>query len=178
MVRTSSVGMSLDTMLHIHHMRSMSMNKQVESSVAGLVGEVTKGCLLTRTRRISRVVTAIYDEAMRPHGVNAPQFSLLVLIAKLNGASRAEIGRANHQERSTLTRNLSLLLDEGWIEEVIPKGGRSRPILITETGRELLASAGGAWRSAQLKAKQLLGSDGVAAIVSVADRIPLDHLAG
>jgi DNA-binding MarR family transcriptional regulator len=154
----------------------MSMSKHLDSSVASLVGEVTKACLLTRTRRISRVITGIYDEAMRPHGVNAPQFSLLVLIAKLNGASRAEIGRANHQERSTLTRNLALLLGEGWIEEVVPKGGRSRPILITEAGRALLASAGGAWRDAQVKAKQLLGSDGVAAIVSIADRIPPDHL--
>jgi hypothetical protein len=56
-----------------------------------------------RTRRISRVVTNIYDQALRSHGVNASQFSLLVLIAKLGGASRAEIGRANYQDRSTLT---------------------------------------------------------------------------
>jgi DNA-binding MarR family transcriptional regulator len=155
----------------------MRMSKQTES-IASLVGEVAQGCLLTRTRRISRVITSIYDEALRPFGVNAPQFSLLVLIAKLNGASRAEIGRANHQERSTLTRNLALLLSEGWIEEIVPKGGRSRPILITGAGRELMASAGGAWRSAQSSAKQLLGEDGVTAIITVADSIPVDHLAG
>jgi DNA-binding MarR family transcriptional regulator len=155
----------------------MRIGKQTES-IASLVGEVTQGCLLTRTRRISRVITSIYDEALRPFGVNAPQFSLLVLIAKLNGASRAEIGRANHQERSTLTRNLALLLSEGWIEEIVPKGGRSRPILITGAGRELMASAGGAWRSAQSRAKQLLGEDGVTAIITVADSIPVDHLAG
>lgn len=149
---------------------------QPELSIAGLVGEVAQGCLMTRSRRISRVITAIYDEALRPFGVNAPQFSLLVLIAKLDGASRAEIGRANHQERSTLTRNLSPLLSEGWIEEVTPKGGRSRPILITAGGREMLASAAAAWRSAQNKAKQLLGDDGAAAVIKVADSIPLDQL--
>jgi DNA-binding MarR family transcriptional regulator len=154
----------------------MSKSRQIDSAVTKLVGEVTRGCLLTRTRRISRVVTGIYDEAMRPHGVNAPQFSLLVLIAKLNGASRAEIGRANHQERSTLTRNLALLLSEGWIEEVMPKAGRSRPILLTEAGRDLLQSAASAWRSAQVKAGQLLGSEGMAALVNLADRIPIDHL--
>lgn len=148
---------------------------ETESSIAGLVGEIAQGCLLTRTRRISRVVTAIYDEALRPFGVNAPQFSLLILIAKLNGASRAEIGRANHQERSTLTRNLALLLAEGWIEEVVPKGGRGRPILITDEGREVLMSAGGAWRSAQAKARQLLGDEGASAIIGVADRLPVEH---
>jgi len=154
----------------------MKPNNQTESSIGSLVGEVAQGCLLTRTRRISRVITAIYDEALRPYGVNAPQFSLLVLIAKLNGASRAEIGRANHQERSTLTRNLAPLLSEGWIEEIIPKGGRSRPIVLTDAGRELVASAADAWRSAQIKAKQLLGDDGATAITKVADRIPVDQL--
>lgn len=150
--------------------------EQNESASASLVGEIAQGCLLTRTRRISRMITGIYDEALRPFGVNAPQFSLLVLIAKLNEASRAEIGRANHQDRSTLTRNLALLLGEGWIEEVIPQAGRSRPILMTKAGRELLASAAGAWRAAQARARQLLGDDGVAAIIGVADRIPTDHL--
>lgn len=170
--------MSLDKMLYIHHMVRMNRVDSAESSIAGLVGEVAHGCLLTRTRRISRVVTGIYDEALRPFGVNSPQFSLLVVIAALNGASRAEIARANHQERSTLTRNLAILLKEGWIEEITPKGGRSRPILLTEAGRELLASAGSAWRSAQLKAKQLLGEDGVKAVIDVADSIPVDQLAG
>jgi len=152
------------------------MTTNHQDSIAKLVGEVGRECLLTRTRRIARVITSIYDEAMRPHGLGAPQFSLLVLIARLNGASRAEIGRANFQERSTLTRNLSLLLSQGWIEEVTPKGGRSRPILITDAGRELLISAGSAWRSAQGKAKRLLGDPGTAAIIKVADSLPVDQL--
>jgi DNA-binding MarR family transcriptional regulator len=158
----------------MQHMRRMTRNSTIDSSVAKLVGEVAEECLLTRIRRISRVITSIYDEAMRPHGINAPQFSLLVVIAKLDGASRAEIGRANHQDRSTLTRNLALLLSEGWIEEIVPKGGRSRPIVTTPKGRELLAGAAGAWRGAQAKAKQLLGEDGAAAIIRIADGIPPD----
>ena len=162
-------------MVYMQHMSRMSRTTQNESSIASLMGEFTRSCLLTRTRRISRVVTGIYDEALRPFGVNSPQFSLLALIARLNGASRAEIARANFQERSTLTRNLAHLLSEGWVEEITPKSGRSRPVLITDAGKQLLASAGGAWRSAQAKAKQLLGEDGVSAIVQAADRIPVDH---
>ncbi len=162
-------------MVYMQHIKRMKTDKQVATMVPALIGEVAKGCLLTRSRRIARVVTAIYDEALRPHGVNAPQFSLLVLVAKLNGASRAEIGRENHQERSTLTRNLALLISEGWVEEVVPKGGRSRPILITDAGKELLASAGSAWRSAQGEARQMLGDEGVSAIVRLADHLPSAH---
>jgi DNA-binding MarR family transcriptional regulator len=165
-------------MVYVHQMGAMTTSLEPpETDDAGMVGEVTRYCLLTRTRRISRVITNLYDEALRPFGVNSPQFSLLVLIAKLDGASRAEIGRANFQERSTLTRNLALLLAEGWVEErASEKGGRSRPIVISEGGRQLLASAMPAWRSAQVKAKHLLGEDGASAIVGRADSIPRDEL--
>jgi DNA-binding MarR family transcriptional regulator len=168
----------VDAMMHIQHMAAMTKNAETEVA-ADVVGEVVRHCLMTRTRRISRVITNLYDQALRPYGLNAPQFSLLVMVAKLGGASRAEIGRANYQERSTLTRNLALLLAEGWVEETIPeRGGRSRPIVISSAGRERLASAAPAWRAAQAKAKQLLGAEGAAAIVGVADSIPPEELAG
>jgi hypothetical protein len=41
-----------------------------------LIQEVTQSCLLTRARRISRVLTSLYDERLRPFGINAPQFTL------------------------------------------------------------------------------------------------------
>lgn len=147
-------------------------------TLTSMVGEVTEYCLMTRSRRISRVVTNIYDEELRPFGLSSSQFSLLVLIAKLNGASRAEIGRANHQERSTSTRNLQLVLDEGWAEEVIPEKGRSRPIVISKAGRDLLAAAMPAWRNAQAQARQLLGHNGASAIVQLSARLPVEELAG
>lgn len=146
-------------------------------TIASLVTEVVENCLMTRTRRISRVVTSLFDHALRPHGLSSSQFSLLVLIARMNGASRAEIGRANHQERSTSTRNLQLVLDQGWAEEITPEKGRSRPIKISKAGRELLAQAAPAWRAAQVKAKQLLGVGGASAIVKVAAGLPVEELA-
>jgi len=139
-----------------------------------LVAEVTKQCLLTRTRSISRVVTSIYDQALRPHGVNSSQFSMLVVIAKLNGASRAELGRANHLERSTSTRNLQLLLDQGWVEELAATHGRSRSILLSPAGRQLLTTAMPAWRAAQQKAKKMLGEEGADALLSIANGLPTE----
>jgi DNA-binding MarR family transcriptional regulator len=142
------------------------------------VEQITRYCLLTRTRRISRVVTNVFDQELRPFGVSASQFSMLVLIARMGGASRAEIGRANHQERSTSTRNLQLVLSQGWAEEVPPVRGRSRPIVISQAGRDLLAAAMPAWRSAQAKARRLLGQEGASAIVNLADSLPVEQLAG
>jgi DNA-binding MarR family transcriptional regulator len=141
---------------------------------AGLVEEVTQHCLLTRTRSLSRVVTSIYDQALRPYGVNSSQFSMLVLIAKMNGASRAELGRVNHLERSTSTRNLQLLLDQGWIEEQAPTHGRRRPVLLSEAGSKLLATAMPAWRSAQQAAMRMLGETGASALLSIAAGLPTE----
>src|ERR1700754_1762609 len=101
--------------------------------------EISRNCLLTRTRRISRVITGIYDEALRPFGINSPQFSLLMVISRLGAASRAEIGRANNQDRSTLTRTLQVMLSEGWVAEAEhTAGGRNRAIVLTEMGKDML----------------------------------------
>ena len=154
----------------------METRTESKMGVTNIVGEITQNCLMTRTRRISRFATNLYDHELRHYGVNAPQYSLLVLIAKLGSASRAEIGRANYQDRSTLTRNLALLLNEGWIEEkVSEKGGRRRPIILSQAGKDLLTSAAPAWRLAQTKARALLGAEGVAAVLDVADSLPLSE---
>ncbi len=139
---------------------------------ADLVGEVISKCLLTRTRSLSRVITSIYDQEMRPFGVNASQFSMLVSIAKMGKASRAELGRANHLERSTSTRNLQLMLDDGWAEEIATEKGRSRPIVLSKAGRELLHSAMPAWRAAQATAERLLGEEGAGSLLKLADSLP------
>jgi len=154
-------------------MRDMDTKSQADNAI---LAEITQGCLLTRTRRLSRLVTNTYDQALRPFGVNAPQFSLLVLIAKFGPASRAEIGRVNYQDRSTLTRNLALLLGQGWVRELATEGGRSRPIEISPKGRQLLAAAAPAWRDAQTEVRRLIGDDAASNILRVVDAIPLDKL--
>jgi DNA-binding MarR family transcriptional regulator len=132
--------------------------------------EALHTCLLSRTRRVARVVTGIYDQELRPHGINAPQFSLLVIISRLDGATRSEIGRANNQERSTLSRNLQLLLENGWVTEKAGEG-RNKPIVVSAAGHRLLDRAAPAWRTAQAKTRELLGTDGVAAVLKIADEL-------
>lgn len=162
-------------MMYLHHSRPMSKdNPRNQETLLGMVGEVTDSCLMTRTRRISRVVTNVFDQELRAFGLNASQFSLLVLLAANEGASRADISRANHQERSTSTRNLQVVLDQGWAEERTPEKGRRRPIFISKAGRNLLVAAMPAWRSAQAQAKRLLGETGAAAIVDLAGRLPIE----
>ena len=49
--------------------------------------------IFTRTRRLSRKVTEIYDDKLRPFGVSAVQISLLEVIGRMQPATRADIAR-------------------------------------------------------------------------------------
>jgi DNA-binding MarR family transcriptional regulator len=70
--------------------------------------------LLIRARFLSRSVTEIFDEALRPFGISAAQFVLLSMIGQAGSITRAEMARLQHLDRSTLTRNLRLILSDGW----------------------------------------------------------------
>ena len=148
---------------------SRATHSRADSEV---IDEFATACLLMRTRLISRVLTGIYDHELREFGIYSPQFALLVVIFKMGSASRAEIGRFHHQDRSTLTRNLKILIDEGWIEESPDStGGRARPVRLTKSGISLLRKVEPAWRKAQAQASAMLGSDSVRAIDDMASRI-------
>jgi DNA-binding MarR family transcriptional regulator len=134
--------------------------------------EVNRTCMLTRARLIARVITNIYDQELRPFGINSPQYALLGVIAEIGPATRTEIAHHNHQERSTLSRNLQIMLDAGWIEELPnDEDRRSRPLVVKPAGRELMHNAMPAWRAGQARAKSRLGDDGMNAIIQVADDI-------
>ena len=135
--------------------------------------EITQNCLLTRTRQISRVLTAVYDQEMRPFGINSTQFSMLALILEFGPISRSELGRRNHQDRSTLTRNLQPLVEQGLVAEQVPAdGGRRRPLSLTEQGRKVLHGAAPGWSAAQAKAKAMLGESGANALMGIAGDLP------
>jgi DNA-binding MarR family transcriptional regulator len=73
-----------------------------------------------------------------------------------------------------LTRNLRLLISNGWVKEIRSPSPRVRRKLIclTAAGSELLASAVPAWRAAQTQAELLLENTGVNAVMAIADRLP------
>ncbi len=149
-------------------MRKIGEKSQLSNGVVVRVGE----SVLISARSLSRSVTEIFDEALRPLGVSAAQFVLLSMIGQSRSITRAEIARLQHLDRSTLTRNLRSIMSEGWVEEVRANAnGRSRPIALTAAGKDLLFHAQDAWLAAQAQAKMLLGNDGVMALISIADRI-------
>ena len=125
-----------------------------------------------RTRYLSRVLTSIYDEEVRPFGVQATQVTLLATVGAYGPVRRSDLGRWLHFDSSTLTRNVRVMLANAWLEEV-PDGKDSRgsPLQITPAGAELLHTIGPAWHRAQGRAVQLVGGDGRIAVMGLFDKV-------
>ena len=126
-----------------------------------LIDDMACGCLMGRARLVSRVVTGIYEEELRPLGIKASQLNLLVVMAQSGPIRRADIGRLLHLDSSTLTRNLRVMAANGWIEETADgSDGRGLPLQVTAKGRSLLRKVGPGWERAQSRAAHLLGGEG------------------
>ena len=136
-----------------------------------LIDLIACECLLARARKLDRVLTRIYDAELHPFGLKASQLSLLVLVTKAGPIRRIEIGKCLYLDPSTLTRNLRIMLTNGWIQEIDDgEDGRGLPVQITARGRDLLNQIGPAWRKAQARTEQLLGDDGAILLRTLAEK--------
>ncbi len=122
-------------------------------------------CLAGRLRILNRVVTNLYDEALRPLGVKTSQLNILVAAGKLGLARPAEICERLHLDTSTLSRNVERMKSNGWFEVVGDVDGRAQPFRLTTKGHKLVEKAKPRWEKAQKQVRKLLGNETVQTIV-------------
>src|SRR5688572_31775668 len=72
-------------------------------------------CTCFNLRKAARAVTQLYDDILRPSGLRATQFSLLMLIRGAGRLQLTELAEAAVMDRTTLKRNLALLEREGLV---------------------------------------------------------------
>ena len=123
--------------------------------------EVVRDCIATRLRMANRVITKVYDDALRPLSLKVTQLSMLVVAEDRGHIRQSEVGSELQLDDSTLSRNLERMRANGWLEEVSADDARVHSYRLTEAGKALLDKALPAWRKAQTEAKRLLGDAGV-----------------
>ncbi|MFJ8636922.1 MarR family winged helix-turn-helix transcriptional regulator [Streptomyces sp. NPDC093568] len=131
------------------------------------VDEIVQDCLAVRIRLIGRTVTGLYDGALERHGVTIAQVNLLAALGKVGPCPPARLGEVLQLERSTVSRNLHLLLKQGWVEAAVSDAKGMREVVLTGAGRAKIESVMPAWRQAQEQAARLLGA-GVTAVQEIA----------
>ena len=135
-----------------------------QDSVKRDAAEVARDCIATRLRMADRVITKVYDDALRPLGLKVTQLSMLVVAEDRGLIRQSEVGAELQLDDSTLSRNLERMGANGWLEEVSGDDARVHSYRLTQAGRALLEKAIPTWRRAQTAAKRLLGDAGVDAI--------------
>lgn len=126
-------------------------------------------CLCAQTRRVDRLLNRIYDDALRPLGINTMQKSLLTNIRRSpDGADFSELSDRLAMDRSTLTRNLSTLENAGLVAVVPDRHDRrKRVITLTETGRQTETASVPLWRDAQGRVVDALGYERAKALTAL-----------
>src|SRR5947209_19362173 len=71
-------------------------------------------CACQNLRRVTRVVTRIYDQELRKAGLEITQFGLLMALAATEEANQKRLSAGFAKDSTTLTRTLGLLLKQGW----------------------------------------------------------------
>ena len=113
-------------------------------------------CHCLAARRKARELTRLYEAKLRPHGLKATQFSILVALAAVGPKPIGALASALGLERTTLTRGAALLVRDGLVAEAHSEDSRERQLTLTGRGRRKLEAAYPAWKAAQNKVDKSL----------------------
>ena len=135
------------------------------------IDTIARTCIAVRLRLLNRVVTNLYDDALRPLGLKVSQLNLLVVTARLGLARPAQVCDLLQLDASTLSRNVERMRAKGWLEVVPDEDARAQPFRLTPQGKRLIEKAVPAWEAAQSQATELLGDEGIALLNQAASRL-------
>jgi DNA-binding MarR family transcriptional regulator len=132
---------------------------QIRVDIAEVAEATGANCIATRVRQLSRIITRVYDDAMRPLGITMSQYTLLTQLANQDGITAVEIGTDLDIEKSTLSRNLKRLLALGHLTMDPPAGRRGRGLHLTPKGQDVIARGYPVWKEAQGRVVRVMGNE-------------------
>lgn len=116
-------------------------------------------CTCFNLRKATRAVTQLFDEALKPSGLYATQFTLLAAISSTDTATITKLSKELVMDRTTLTRNLNPLQKNGWVEVMPGEDRRTKTLSLTRSGKKVLNEALTNWSLAQNKVVKTLGKN-------------------
>jgi DNA-binding MarR family transcriptional regulator len=134
-------------------MHDMTMHRNIPALAQTLLDT----CLCHNVRMASRVVSRAYDEALRPTGLRATQVAVLAAVGARGALSIKSLADTLEMERTTLTRNLRPLEEQGLVSIAPEARHRSRVLTLTSAGKAVLLKALPFWEKAQQISMHQLG---------------------
>jgi DNA-binding MarR family transcriptional regulator len=116
-------------------------------------------CTCGELRKAARAITLLYDNAFKSTGLLSTQFNVLQAIYNIDSIRISDLANKLGMDRTTLTRNLSVLERQGFIEISQGKDHRTRIVTATQKGRSAVSKTILLWNEVQRKVKQEMGEN-------------------
>jgi len=140
----------------------MAIKKSSSTGFADAARIITTQCSWLQSRRMSRVLTRLYDDGLRSTGLRVSQVTVLVAIAMFGerGAKMGALADVLAMERTTLTRNIGPLESAGLLRVARdPDDARTRVLLLTRAGERAIEAAFPLWEAGQRRVREIVGGD-------------------
>lgn len=128
-------------------------------------------CMCASLRRASRALTQSYEDALRPLGLRATQFTVLQVLSLAGGVSQGELGRMLAMDSTTLTRTLDIMHRNGWIAKQEGSDRRERRIRLTKAGETKLQRAIPLWEDTQARFRRQLGKERWSDLLAITNEV-------
>ena len=122
-------------------------------------GMSVDSCTCGELRKAARAVTLLYDNAYKSSGLLSTQLVVLDAICNNDSIRISDLAKQQGLDRTTLTRNLSVLERQGFIKISSGRDHRTRIVTVTQKGRSAVAKALPLWNEVQGKVKQQMGEN-------------------
>lgn len=127
----------------------------------GLDSESLKGveaeCPGFQARVTARALTRYYNACLKPLGLTAEQFSLLVGIGAAEGTTLVDLADRAGVDPTTLSRNVQNLENRNLVCATGGRGRAGKRLALTTSGRRLMVDAFPVWKWAKAELASRMG---------------------
>jgi DNA-binding MarR family transcriptional regulator len=128
-------------------------------------------CYCASIRQAARVMSQLYEAALRDTGITITQFTLLTLLDRMTVARVNDMAAAMAMDQTTLSRTLAVMERDGLIALARSEDLRESRWQLTALGRRRMRKVLPRWRTIQKRVEGLLGKSEAARLKAVAGRL-------
>jgi len=118
-----------------------------------------QNCACFNVRKTSRMITQLFDHALKPSGIKITQFTLLGVLANAGEMAINELANSLGMDRSTLTRGIVRLEAAGLVKSREGDDARQRFVKLTTKGIKKINDTIPYWKKAQDAMEKGLGKN-------------------
>ena len=148
-----------------------------EDEILEVIRDVGKNpCVCYNFRKVTRSITQLYDEVLKPTGIRGTQYTLLCVTAMRQPINFNDIAKITSSDKTTIARNLKLLEGKGLVHFEAGEDRRQRVVSLTKKGQGILIEAYPLWRKVQNRVKDVMGKNRVESLLNDLSTVLADIL--